>query len=174
MEKLILLLIFVSSIKSIGQHNCNFKIDEAKILNNKNLDFFLNRFDTSSFEIVNEIKYIPPHIYEELKCLNGEFTMANPNEKFRDSDIIENEKLPSRGLIFFAQNENTLILYYGMSIGSGITSKFLFVDYDSKKINDIWIGNGIGKGNFQTLEAIKNHITFYREKPFFQTGIVNF
>ncbi len=175
MRKIILILLIVS-INSFGQ-NCGFEIDKQKILENKDLDYFLEKFEKEKFEITNLKESIPRHINKQLKCLADGFTVANPNEEYQSSDVVdESKKLADRGLIFLAKSKNTLILYYGISSGPGISSRYLFIEYDSKGIKKLWCGNAIGiYTNMKTLEDITRQIKLYRDKFLgLQTGIVSF
>lgn len=147
----------------LGQKDCGFKIDKEKILKNENLDFFLNKLKNEKFDITNRKEDIPKHVFKQLECLNDEFTIANPNEDYQSSDIIDlDKKLPERGLIFYAKSKSTLVLYYSISIGPGITSKILFIEYNAEKIIDFWCGNSMGRADVKDLEGI--NIIINREK----------
>jgi hypothetical protein len=175
--KRLIIILFLFSIQSYGQKNCGFIIDKERILKNEDLDYFLEKFETEKFEITNLKESIPKHINKQLKCLADGFSIANPNEEFQDSDVVdESKKLADRGLVFLAKSENTLILYYGISSGPGISSKYLFIDFDSKGIKKIWCGFGIGiNRNIKTLKDIADRIKLYRNKTLgLQTGIVYF
>lgn len=174
--KRIAFFVLLFTVHSYGQ-NCGFEIDKEKIVTNSDLDYFLNKLATDEFEITNTTESIPEHLSEQLDCLADGFSIANPNEEFQSSDIIDpNRKLAERGLVFLAKSETILILYYGMSAGPGISSKFLFLDFDSKGIKKLWCGNGIGIGlNMNTLEDVANRIKLYRGRtPGLQSGIMVF
>ncbi len=175
MRKFILILLIVS-INSYGQ-KCGFEIDKQNIIENKDLDYFLEKFEKEKFEITNKKESIPKHINKQLKCLANGFTIANPNKKYQSSDVVYgSKKLADRGLVFLAKSENTLILYYGISSGPGISSKYLFIDYDSKGIRKLWCGNELGiYRNMKTLEDITRQIKLYRDNFLgLQSGIVSF
>ena len=114
----------------------------------------------------------------QLECLNDEFTIANPNEDYQSSDIIDlDKKLPERGLIFYAKSKSTLVLYYSISIGPGITSKILFIEYNAEKIIDFWCGNSMGRADVKDLEGINIIINREKKLPYplgLQNGMIVF
>lgn len=141
-----------------------------------NLDFFLEKIKSEKFEVTNLKESIPGKVINQLICLNGDFTLANPGQKYQDSDIIdEDEKLPSRGLKFLVISNKTIILNYCMSTGPGISSKYVLIDYDSNGINDFWCGNGIREiGKLEDLIII---IEKFKDESFplgLQTNIFYF
>jgi hypothetical protein len=147
---------FILLISSVvfAQKDCGFVPDTTKILNDKNVDLFLQRLKTDTFEICTTKKQIPKQVTKTLECLNdGEFSMSELHGEYQDTDIVVDESIPKRGLIFLAKNENTLIIYYGISIGPGISYKILLIDYTKKGINDIWVGNSPGTRNIETIES---------------------
>ncbi|MFP9115179.1 hypothetical protein ACLI1A_14670 [Flavobacterium sp. RHBU_3] len=157
---LVFLIFLFFSFTAFAQKNCGFVPDTIKILNDKNVDLFLQRLKTDKFEICTSKKQIPQHITKILKCLNnGEFSISELNGEYQDSDIIEDENIPSRGLIFLAKNENTLIICYGLSSGPGISSKILLIDYDKKGINDLWVGTTAWTRKLETIEGTFSFVT---------------
>ncbi|MQP53738.1 MULTISPECIES: hypothetical protein [unclassified Flavobacterium] len=165
MKKIFFALILLNSIITFGQKDCGYKIDEEKVLKNINLDFFTTKLRNEKFEITNKKESIPKKIQEQLECLNGEFSIANPNEKYKNNDIIdENEKLPRRGLQFLAISDKTIVLVYKMSVGPGISTKYVFIDYDSNGIKDFWCGNGIRE--VSKIEQLITLIEKYKNEPF--------
>ncbi|NHM03668.1 hypothetical protein [Flavobacterium celericrescens] len=178
MKKIFIILLILNSVLLFGQKDCGFKIDEEKILKNENLDFFLNKLKKEKFDITNRKEDIPMHVFKQLECLNDEFTIANPNEDYQSSDIIDlDKKLPERGLIFYAKSKSTLVLYYSISIGPGITSKILFIEYNAEKITDFWCGNSMGRADVKDLEGINIIINREKKLPYplgLQNGMIVF
>jgi hypothetical protein len=131
------LLLFV--INSFGQKNCEFKIDTAKILANKNLDGFINKLQSDTFKIANNKKDIPSFIKKQLNCYTGKFSIANPDGFYQEFDLIINKSLPRRKITFLAKSKDMLVLAY-LHGGSGVTRHILFIQFKEKKIIDLWCG----------------------------------
>jgi|APLak6261670063_1056076.scaffolds.fasta_scaffold00128_3 hypothetical protein len=161
MKKIFLALIISSSLFIYGQKDCGFKVDENRILKNENLDFFLDKMKKDKFNVTNKKEEIPEQVLEQLKCLTEGFSIANPGEKYQDSDIIESsENLPGRGLIFLAKSKNNLIMVYGVTHGS----RFVFINFDETTIKDFWCGVSFGKPEIKSIKQIIDRIEYYRDK----------
>lgn len=165
MKRTFFILLILNYSLSYCQKDCGFKIDEKKIIKNENLDLFLHKLKQEKFEIKYRKENIPTQILKQLECLNGEFTIANPNEKSQDGDIFdESEKLPIRKLQFLALNDKTIILVYKIVSGPGISQRFMFIDYNSKGIRDFWCGNGVR--SVYEIEQLISLIENHKNKPF--------
>ena len=152
------------SIQGFGQKNCGYKMDEKAIFENRNLDAFLNEFQKQKFTISNDKKEIPTFLIKYLDCKTGDFSIANPDEKFQDGCVVQ-KKLPKRQLTFLAKSKNILVMTY-LTGGIGITSHFLFVKFDNNEIVDIWNATGMGATKPKTLEEIKSKINRFRNSEF--------
>ncbi|MCW1148600.1 hypothetical protein [Flavobacterium lacisediminis] len=172
MKKILLVILILSSIFIYGQKDCGFKIDEQKILKNENLDFFLDKMKKEKFKVTNKKEDIPEQVLGQLKCLKEGFSIANPGEKYQDSDIIElSENLPVRGLIFLAKSKNNLIMVYGVSNGS----RFVFINFDETTIKDFWCGVSFGKPQIKSIKQIIDRIEHYRDKTWgLNTNIITY
>lgn len=161
------------STNAFSQRNC-YKLDSLAILKNENLDLFLKRLESENFTICTSKSEIPKHVIRELKCINKEFSISELNGEFQDSDVMTN-KLPKRGLKFLAKNNNTLLLSYAIARGPGMTGKFLFIDYDDRKINNIWIGSSLGIPKYDSLENLKSNIEWLKNGGYgFQSNSIFF
>lgn len=153
------------SFTAFAQKNCGFVPDTTKILNDKNVDLFLQKLKTDKFEICTSKKQIPKHIIKILKCLNnGEFSISELHGEYQDSDVMEDKTISSRGLMFLAKNERTLVIYYGLSNGPGISSKILLIDYDKNGINDLWLGTSGGTTELRSIEDTLSFVTTLIER----------
>ena len=157
---LIFFMLLLFSINCFAQNNCDFKIDKERILSLKNLDYFLAKFQSENFFTVNNIKEIPKEVKLELDCLTGDFSIANPNEEYQDSCIIDKE-VPRRQLLLFAKNDNFLILKYAKG-GDGSTTHYLFIEYKARKIVNMWSGMSMGISTKNTLNETIDYINKYR------------
>src|ERR1700754_5124540 len=102
MKTIFLLLCISCCLKANSQNECHITIDEEKILNNENLGFFQKRLANDSFETYYNKTGIPDYIRGKLYCLVG--PMANPGENWQSTDVVYDETLPWRRLMFCAIN----------------------------------------------------------------------
>ncbi|UKB77599.1 hypothetical protein [Chryseobacterium sp. MEBOG07] len=157
--KYIILILF--SINCLGQKNCKFKINEATILKNENLDYFIGKMQKDQFETQTRKQAIPSYIKKELDCLSGDFSIANPDKEYQSSCIYE-KNMPRRQLLFLAKSKDILILTYATG-GIGSTTHFLFIKYDSKQILDLWTGVTMGIFKPESLKSIIKYIQSNRD-----------
>ena len=148
------------SIFTIGQENCNFKIDKHKILSNLNLDKFVMELQNDNFEIHYDKKFIPDNLIKSLVCLNGDFSIANPKERYQ-SNCVTNKKLPKRKLILLLKSKNNIVVTY--FCGGFVTSvHILFLRFNNEKILDLWSGSSTEK--LSSKEDILRYIKENRNK----------
>lgn len=155
-------ILFLITLNLFAQKNCEYKIDKNKILQNLNLDSFIQKLKRENFTVYNDKKSIPNNVQKELVCIATEFTIANPKENYQ-SDCNVLEELPKRQLIFLAKSENILIMTYATG-GIGTSTHFLFIQFDSEKIIDLWSGVGIGIIKHKSIEEIAEFISSQRNK----------
>jgi len=146
---------------AFSQGNCEFKIDTAKILANKNLDGFVSNLLVDSFIITNNKKSIPSFIKKQLDCFTGKFSIANPGEPFQYGCVII-EKLPRRQIHFLAKSKNVLVLTYTHG-GSAMTKHLLFIKFEGKQITDFWAG--VSLDVLDTKEKIIDYIEKSKHSP---------
>lgn len=154
------IIIFLLTFNGFAQKNCNYQIDEKKILENINLDSFLDKFKSEKFIVYNDKKSIPKQIKKELDCIAQKFSIANPEEEYQADCNVE-KNIPKRQLIFLAKSEDILVMTYATG-GIGSSTHFLFIKYDSKKIIDLWTGVGMGIIRHKSLEDISKYISSQR------------
>ena len=169
--KFSIILLFLT-ISIFAQKNCQYQIDENKILENRNLDFFLTKIKNDKFATINNIKAIPTKVKHELDCITGKFSIANPNQKYQVGCIRE-RGVPNRQLIFLAKSADVLIMSYATG-GIGSSTHFLFIKYNSQGIIDLWTGIGMGIIKHKSLEEITKYIALRRNKEWgLNTNIVS-
>lgn len=137
----ILLSAFVSLITPFvvtAQTDCEFQIDSAKILMNKNLDNFISKIRNDSFNISYDKQDIPLFLKKQLDCLALGFSIANPYEEYQASDNIK-IGLPKRQLIFLAESKDLLVMTY-FTGGLSHWTHMLFIKFEKEKILDLWTG----------------------------------
>ena len=160
MRKIIFVILVLFTLNSFGQKNCKYEIDQSKVLENRNLDSFLDKFENEKFVIYNDKKSIPKQVKKGLDCIASKFSIANSKESYQASCIIE-ENSPKRQLIFLAKSEDILVMSYATG-GIGSSTHFLFIKFDSKNIIDLWAGVGMGIIKHKSLEEIVKYISSQR------------
>ena len=153
----------VFSCFCFGQKKCNFVINEKKIFAKENLDYFLKKIESKSFHTFNNGSAIPKHIKKELDCITGNFSIADKNQKYHDSCFNEGN-LAKRQILFFAKNKELIILTYATG-GDGSTTHYLFLEYNSKEILNLWSGMTMGISSQKSLNEIIDFINRYRDTP---------
>jgi hypothetical protein len=130
------------SANAIAQPNCYFKPDANKILNNKNLDFYLAKMQSDKFKVGNNKNRLPHFVREQLTCLIGDSLLADPNEMWNPSDA-RNIGDVTRQLVFFAESNGIYILVYRHG-GFIVSNKIILMRYKDKKLVDLWSGQSSG------------------------------
>jgi hypothetical protein len=143
-----------------AQKKCDFQIDTASILTNKNLDFFLTELKTGRFEVANKRNHIPAFIKRELNCLAHGFRIANPNKPYNATDAVI-RRLAMRQLRFLAISKSLFVLYY-LKGGLGLSGHILLVRFDKEKIIDLW--NGDCSMEIKSVEDLIGYIEVNRNK----------
>lgn len=105
----ILLIILITTNCILAQKKCDYNINTPKILSNESLDKFIYLLQKNDFIVSNNKKEIPSFIKKQLDCISGEFSIANPGEKYQSNCIAESN-LPKRKLIFLSKSKNFLVM----------------------------------------------------------------
>ena len=153
LKKTIFFLFILCSLKLNAQKKCEYNIDYNKIVENKSLDYLINKINSNVFIATNNVSTIPSYIKEQLNCLTNDFSIANPKQKFQSSCIAQ-ESLPKRKLIFLAKSNNLLVMTYVLG-GFTNTVHVLLIEYNENKIVELWTGFGSNK-----LASTKDIIKF--------------
>lgn len=157
---LILIGFFLFPIFLLGQKTHGFKIDTAAILANENLENFVQKLRTDSFQISVDRKAIPIFIKKQLNSLVKGFSIANPNEPWQCC-CTSPKRLPDRQLTFLAKSKEVLVMTYKTG-GIGVSTHLLLIKFDKNKIIDLWTGycfsevKNVNSIVFYIDEAMKN------------------
>lgn len=149
-----------------AHEDCNVSIDENRIKNNLNLDYFLKRIQTDSFSLCTEKQRIPEYIHDKIDCLFGDF--ANVGEDWNGTCTVT-EDLPFKQLQFFAINKQKDIMVLVYRSGTiGVATSIVFMRLASKGISvnsqkqvvDIWGCRSFFHG--KTLPELVTYIQKHR------------
>ena len=159
----ILFLLFSLPFYSFGQNHCGIKVDTANILMDKNLDSFLFRLQTGSFQTFTDKQKIPEAIRYQLNCLtNDTFSLANPDEEY-SCCCTSSPTLSRRKLEFFATSYDMFLITYQTG-GIGVSTTILMFKLQGDKIIDLWTGYGFPE--FKSKDEVIKHIKQKRTKEF--------
>jgi hypothetical protein len=162
MKSIVFVFSLAVSLHAFAQKNCDYRIDTAKILLNKNLDAFLVKIKNKTFSVSYDKKDIPSFIKKQLDCWTQNFSIANPKEPFNVTDFYD-KKLPDRQLLFLALNNELLIMTY-IRGGRAKQTHILFVKFQNNKILDLW--TGVCDQDLKSKNEILDYIKTHRHKSF--------
>ncbi len=133
------LLVFILSFtnKLEAQRQCGFEIDSVAIYFDQNLDTLLAFLKKDNFIDYQNKNNIPKLIKDQLDCITGDFSMANPKEAFRCC-CTSPDSLPLRKLLFLGISPNLIVISYIKGAGIVESPYILLVRYHDKKIVDLW------------------------------------
>ncbi|HEY8782692.1 MAG TPA: hypothetical protein VIM16_13800 [Mucilaginibacter sp.] len=130
----------VHRLSSIKQKNGIIKIDTGVILNNKNLQSFINDVRESPMILSYKLDGIPQFIKSFLEHLSGDyFTMANPGKVWNCCDGGWNDSLPNRELICLGKDKSLFLMSYKTG-GIGEAGHLVLIRYQDNKVTDFWTG----------------------------------
>ena len=124
---------------SFAQRNCAFPVDTVKILANENLDEFIKALKVDSFKIFNRKKKIPKFIRTQLECYGHGFSIADSGKPYTESDIIMNNRLPRRQLVFLAISQQYFVMQYYKG-GFARSKHIVLIRFKDGQIVDLWKG----------------------------------
>jgi hypothetical protein len=129
----------VHKISSITAHNNTMLIDPNVIIQNKNLDFFINDLQASYIKLSYKTGHIPRLISEFLESFSKKsFTMADPGGDW-NCCCDNNAKLPNRQLICQGNDGHLFLMSY-LSGGIGTINHIVLIQYNDNTITDFWAG----------------------------------
>jgi len=156
-KNIVIVLFLVLPFLGMGQQGCKFSLDTTSILLNKTLDNFLLKLQSDSFITFNDKKAIPGFVKNQLNCLSGDFSIANPDQQYQAGCVVI-KKLPGRKLLYLAKSNDMLIMTY-LTGGWGVSTHILFIKFTCNKIIDLWTGVCLKdlKSKTDILTYIKEH-----------------
>ncbi len=135
----IILVSLLSILASISFGQKQFKLDEQRILNNENLDYFISCLKSEKFEVLRGKDAIPLFIKRQLPWISDK-QIADKSKPFQATDVIIDTALPLRQLMFACKNDHLLVMTYKKG-GIGVRYKTLFVRFSKNIVTDVWVGS---------------------------------
>jgi hypothetical protein len=133
---LLSVLLVLSVLNVRAQKDCYFKIDKRKIVENKNLDFFISRMQSDSFILYNDVAQIPSYIRAQISCLVRDTLFANPDMPYA-AGCTNPLGWPVRQLVFGALRNDIFILVYRKG-GFVSLTKMIFFQFKDGRLLDLW------------------------------------
>lgn len=111
--------------------------------------------DISNFEMSKDTRAIPRPVKQLFSkmCRDGRFRMANPGERFQETDAVINPGGARRRLIFVATDGRHCLLHYELG-GYGHAYYIVFFSYDTVRAEYDWGGSSRGV-RLEELKSVK-------------------
>lgn len=144
--------------------NGKFVIDTNAILNNNNLQSFIDDLEKTDLTEKKTVAEIPSFIKSFLDTLTKSFSIADPGDEWQVGCVVmgkeiqkkvydkktgdtliqitfdNSQPLPSRQLVYFGLGKDiALMTYYTGGIGK--SEHILIIKFDNINIGDFWCGN---------------------------------
>ena len=113
-----------------------FVLDEDRILDDENLDFFIEKLNSGEFTTLKSTKEIPHFIRKQMRWLNDK-NLADFNEPYQD-DCSASLELPRRQVTFLAKSNDVFIISY-VTGGIATTAYTALIYYSRKRVIDAWV-----------------------------------
>jgi hypothetical protein len=140
------IILTIFSLKGFAQ-------ERDSVIFNDCISNYLNNFD--QYQTYYKKRFIPKVLRKEIENIDSEkFRIANPNQKFRATDVVRNPFLPTRRLKFIAQYGEDYVLFYEHG-GRGYHLDGFFVKIVNGKIQNIC---GVAMWKIDKPESIKNKL----------------
>lgn len=152
MKRLVFVLLIFDCLFCSGQ-NKSFDKWEKKILSNISFEKTRYSIEHDSLTAFYKKKEIPKSLIDTLRQWSREFNFANPNEKYRSTDVVISRKIPSRQIIMILKNENNIFITYKHG-GLGFHHHILWAETENNIVKDIWIG--VTFNDLDTIDKIRN------------------
>ncbi len=147
--------LLLSSNIIFAQKNCKTIRDSAFIGDKNRLIRFTDSLAVQKFEIKNKRKDIPRFIRKTMKCLTGEFKIADAGRPFNPTDVVWNNT-PRKRIKYLCLNNRYLILAFEQG-GIVKTNHLVLFELDKKRIQKFWSGYDYIQGEI-TKDNIMEHI----------------
>jgi hypothetical protein len=146
----------VSSIKRIG---ANISVDQMIIVNDKNLNSFLQDLQNTPINLFYKVDNIPESVRSFLESFSRDkFTIANPDANWNcccDRD----DSRPNRQLICQGSSGHLFMISY-LTGGIGTVEHLVLLKLNKQQIIDFWTGEmmqGDLTNQAAIIKSLKNH-----------------
>ncbi|MFI5130377.1 MAG: hypothetical protein ACHQFX_10315 [Chitinophagales bacterium] len=157
MKFLTLMLLFFYSLSGFAQTDCKTIGDAVFVSGKAELTLFADSLSVQKLDIKRKRKDIPRFIRKTMKCLMGDFRIADAGKNFNSSDVVRNNT-PQRRIKFLGINEKYVILAFEQG-GKAKNDHFALFETAGKTIRRYWTGYDIMMGEI-TKENLMNHLYF--------------
>lgn len=146
--------------------NDNIIIDFNIIVENKNLNTFINELRTNKLKSFYSAKQIPTFAKDVIAQLSKQkFSMADPGKDWQCCDAVTDPDLPGRILVYGGSSKNLLALVY-LTGGVGTETHLVLIKHNDALIKNFWTGTALKEIHDQrslikylsTIRGRKNYI----------------
>ena len=87
-----------------------------------------------------QVDKIPDFIKKTFQCWNDKWAIANPDQPYNETDVVEDTTLPWRQLTYIGLNEHYMLMAYKQG-GWGTMCRALLFRFDNEKIISVmyWV-----------------------------------
>jgi hypothetical protein len=148
-------------------------LDTAAILGNYRLDHWLAEAQKTPLVAHRSSQALPAGVRSFLERITGEtFTLANPGEKYQETDVVYERGLPARQLVYLGVGDSLVLMAYYLG-GYGVSERVMLFKMREQKVVDFWTGFVRGKGT--TKEHILQYLQEYKDRKWgVNTNIIYF
>ena len=116
--------------------------------------------EKDTFEVVVSTKEIPATVQNRfsMTCRESTFSMANPGEEYQETDVVENDSLPSRRLVFAARSTDHFLIHFEKG-GFGHSYIVVLFRLTDTSVRFVWGASCEGasfKDMLELITAIRN------------------
>ena len=148
-------------------------LDTAAILANHRLDQWLAEAQEAPLVVHRSTQALPAGVHSFLERITGEaFTLANPGEKYQETDVVYEHGLPTRQLVYLGVGDSLVVLAHYLG-GYGVSERVMFFKMREQKVVDFW--TGFVRGKADTKESILQYLRENKDRKFgINTNILYF
>ena len=137
-------------------------LDTAAILTNRQLDHWLEEAQQAPLVAHRSAQALPTGVRSFLERITGEaFTLANPGDKYQETDVVYEHGLPMRQLVYLGVGDSLVVLAHYLG-GYGVSERVLFFKLRGQKVVDCW--TGFVRGKADTKESILHYLRANKDR----------
>ena len=139
-------------------------LDPATSLTNRQLGQWLDEAQQAPLVAHRSAQALPAGVRSFLERITGEaFTLANPGEKYQETDVVYEHGLPTRQLVYLGVGDSLVVLTHYLG-GYGVSERVMFFKMREQKVVDCW--TGFVRGKADTKESILQYLRENKDRKF--------
>jgi len=139
-------------------------LDTVAILTNRYLSHWLDEAQKAPLVAHRSAQALPAGVRSFVERITSEaFTLANPGEKYQETDVVYEHGLPTRQLVYLGVGDSLVVLAHYLG-GYGASERVLLFKMREQKVVDCWTGFVQGKAD--TKESILQYLRENKDRKF--------